>query len=108
MKKETRKKLEDMAKKYAKHSVTITDCINLYNMSLPLYKNDEEVTVLQLRLAMAEQFNEQEYFTSEDVALVTGESVENVNKYIDENKEEFMNNGYIVEVSSPIPDLLSK
>ena len=108
MKKETRKKLENMAEKYAKHGVNMTDCINLYNMSLPLYKNDEEVTVLQLRLALAEQFNEHDYFTSEDVAIVTGESVEKVNQHIEENKEELMNNGSIVEISSTIPRLFDK
>lgn len=107
MKKEIRKKLENMVEKYAKHGVTITDCINLYNMSLPLYKS-EEAAVVGLRLALAEQFNEHDYFTSEDVAVVTGESVEKVNQHIEENKEELMQNGSIVEVSSSIPGLFDK
>lgn len=104
MKEETRKKLENIAKKYAKHGVDMTDCINLYNMGLPLYKS-EEAAVVCLRLALAERFNEHDYFTSEDVAVVTGVSVEEVNQHIEENKEELMNNGSIVEVSSPIPGL---
>ncbi|MDE6425161.1 MAG: hypothetical protein K2K89_03360 [Ruminococcus sp.] len=107
MKKETRKKLENMAEKYARHGVTITDCINLYNMGLPLYKS-EEAAVVGLRLALAERFNEHDYFTSEDVAVVTGESVEQVNQHIEENKEELMNNGSIVEISSSIPELFDK
>ncbi|MDE6834604.1 MAG: hypothetical protein K2J39_10240 [Ruminococcus sp.] len=83
----------------------ITDCINLFNMGLPIYKN-EESAVIGLRLALAERFNEHDYFTSEDVAIVTGASVEEVNQHIEENKEELMNNGSIVEVSSPVPGLL--
>lgn len=74
-------------------------------MGLPIYKN-EESAVIGLRLALAERFNEHDYFTSEDVAIVTGASVEEVNQHIEENKEELMNNGSIVEVSSPVPGLL--
>ena len=107
MKTETRKKLEDIAKKYAKHGVDMRDCINLFNMGLPLHKS-EEASVIYLRLALAERFNENDYFTSEDVAIISGTSVEEVNKHIEDNKEELMNNGSIVEVSSPIPDLFDK
>lgn len=104
MKAETRKALERLEKIYAKHDVDMTDCINLFNMGLPIYKS-EESAVIGLRLALANRFNEHDYFTSEDVAIVTGTSVEEVNKHIEENKEELMNNGSIVEVSSTIPGL---
>lgn len=104
MKSETRKKLEDMAQKYARYGVTLKDCINLYNMSLPLGQSEESI-IIGLRLAMAKQFGEHEYFTSEDVSVVTGESVEQVNQHIDDNKEELMNKGSIVEVSSSLPGL---
>lgn len=104
MKAETRKKLEQMAEKYAKHGVTLTDCMNLFNSSLAFEKSEESV-IIGLRLAMSQRFNEHEYFTSEDVAVITGETVEQVNQRIEENKEEFMNNGSIIEVSSPLPGL---
>lgn len=104
MKHETRKKLEDVADRYAKHGVTLTDCINIYNAGLANQIN-EESAVIGLRLALSQHFNEHEYFTSEDVAIVTGESVEQVNLRIEENKEELMNNGSIVEVSSPLSGL---
>lgn len=104
MKAETRKKLEEMAEKYAKYGVTLTDCMNLFNSSLAFEKSEESV-IIGLRLAMSQRFNEHEYFTSEDVAVITGETVEQVNQRIEENKEELMNNGSIVEVSSPLPGL---
>ncbi|MDE6671986.1 MAG: hypothetical protein K2K16_07290 [Ruminococcus sp.] len=107
MKNETRKKLEDIARRYAKHGVDMRDCINLFNMGLPLYKS-EEASVIGLRLALAKRFNEHDYFTSEDVAIVSGASVEEVNQHIEDNKEELMNNGSIVEVSSSIPGLFDK
>lgn len=107
MKNETRKKLKDMAQKYAKHGVTFQDCMNLYNMSLG-HGQSEESIIIGLRLAMSKRFNEHEYFTAEDVAVITGETVEQVNKRIDDNKEELMNNGHIVEVSSPLPGLFNK
>lgn len=107
MKKETRKKLEDVAKKYAKYGVTLTDCINIYNSGLA-NQISEESAVIGLRLGLSHHFNEHEYFTSEDVAIITGETVEQVNQRIEENKEELMKNGSIVEVSSPLPGLFDK
>ncbi len=104
MKKETRKKIEEIAKRYAKHGVTLTDCINVYNSGLA-NQISEESAVIGLRLALSHHFNEHEYFTSEDVAVITGETVEEVNQRIEDNKEELMQNGSIVEVSSPLPGL---
>ena len=106
MKQETRKKLEDVAGRYAKYGVTLTDCINIYNSGLA-NQISEESAVIGLRLALSKHFNEHEYFTSSDVAAVTGETVEELNQRIEENKEELMNNGSVVEVSSPIPDLFN-
>lgn len=106
MKQETRKKLEDVAERYAKYGVTLTDCINIYNSGLA-NQISEESAVIGLRLALSQHFNEHEYFTSADVAAVTGETVEEVNQRIEENREELMENGSIVEVSSPIPDLFN-
>lgn len=107
MKNETRKKLEEVAGRYAKYGVTLTDCINIYNSGIAR-QISEESAVIGLRLALSHHFSEHEYFTSEDVAVVTGESVEQVNQRIEENKDELMKNGHIVEVSSSIPGLFDK
>ncbi len=106
MKNETRKKLEEIAQRYAKYGVTLIECMSIYNSGVE-FGISEESAVIGLRLALANKFNEHEYFTSEDVAAVTGETVEEINQRIEENKEELMNNGSIVEVSSPIPDLFN-
>ncbi len=106
MKNETRKKLEEIAGRYAKHGVTLIECISIYNSGVEMGIS-EESAVIGLRLALANKFNEHEYFTSEDVAAVTGESVEQVNQRIEENREELMKNGSIVEVSSPLPGLFN-
>lgn len=104
MKKETGKKLEEIAERYAKYGITLTDCINIYNSGLERGIS-EESAVIGLRLGLSHNFHEHEYFTSEDVAVITGETVEQVNQRIEDNKEELMNNGSIVEVSSPLPGL---
>lgn len=104
MKDTTRKKLEEVAERYAKYGVTLTDCINIYNGGL-VCGISEESAVIGLRLGLSKRFNEHEYFTSEDVAVITGETVEEVNQRIEDNKEELLNNGSIVEVSSPLPGL---
>ncbi len=104
MKDEIRKKIEDVAKRYSKYGVTLAECINIYNSGLA-NQISEESAVIGLRLALSHNFHEHEYFTSEDIAVVTGETVEQVNQRIEENKEELMKNGSIIEVSSPLNGL---
>lgn len=101
---EIRKKLEDVAERYAKYGITLNDCINIYNSGIA-NQISGEAAVIGLRLALSHNFNEHEYFTSDDVAAVTGETVEQVNWRIEENKEELMNSGSAFEVSSPLPGL---
>ncbi|MDE5946528.1 MAG: hypothetical protein K2G63_04380 [Oscillospiraceae bacterium] len=100
MTKEIKKQLQIVAKRYAKHGVTLSDCITLYNDGIN-HGIDGKSAVIGLRLSLSRYFGESEYFTAEDVATVTGETVEQVNKRIKENKDELMKNGHIVEVSSP-------
>ncbi len=106
MKDETRKKLEEIAKKYGKYGVTPMQCIKIFDSGIKRGIS-EESAVIGLRLALSAEFNEHEYFTLEDVAAVTGESVEEVKERIKENEEELMKNGSIIEVSSPLPGLFN-
>lgn len=50
------------------------------------------------RLALATEFNQHEYFTSEDVAEATGQTVEEINALIEQNKDELLQKGYIAEL----------
>ena len=100
MKKEIRKKLLKIAKEYSKYGVTFDECVMVYNSGIASGIN-EEAAIVGLRLGLSNVYNVREYFTSEDVATITGETVEQVNKRIEDNKEELMQNGHIIEVSSP-------
>lgn len=42
-----------------------------------------------------------DYFTAADIALVTGQTEEEVNKFVESNEDELLKMGAIVEVSSP-------
>ena len=51
------------------------------------------------RLALSREFGVQEYFTPEDIAEALGTTVEEVNRLIEENKDELIKNGGIAEVT---------
>lgn len=104
MKTETKKQLKRIAKNYSKYGVTLEECIEVYESGIRAGIS-EESAVIGLRLGLSKVYNVHEYFTSEDVATVTGATVEEVNKHIEDNKEELMKNGGIIQLSSPIPGL---
>ena len=104
MKTKTKKQLKRIAKNYSEYGVTLAQCIEIYNSGIRAGLT-EESAVIGLRLGLSKVYNVREYFTSEDVAAVTGETVEQVNKCIEDNKDELMQNDCIVEVSSPLPGL---
>ncbi len=104
MKKEIKRKLMKIAKRYSKYGVTLDECIEVYNSGIANGIN-EDAAVVGLRMGLAKVYNVQEYFAVEDVAAITGETAEQVEKYIEDNKEELLNNGYIIEMSSPLPGL---
>ena len=104
MKAETKKQLIRIAKNYSEYGVTLAQCIEVYNSGIRAGLT-EESAVIGLRLGLSKVYNVREYFTSEDVAAITGETVEQINKHIEDNKEELMQNGSIIEVSSTLPGL---
>lgn len=104
MKTETKKQLKKIAENYSKYGVTLAQCIEVYNSGIKAGLT-EESAVIGLRLGLSKVYNVREYFTSEDVAVITGETVEEVNKHIEDNKDELMQSGCIVEVSSSLPGL---
>lgn len=106
MKKETKQKLMKIAKKYAKFGVTFAECVEVYNSGIANGIN-EDAAVIGLRMGLGRTYNVQEYFTVEDVAAITGETTEQVEKCIEDNKEELLNNGGIIEVSSTLPGLFN-
>jgi CRP-like cAMP-binding protein len=57
-----------------------------------------KASLIGARMCLIEQFKQHEYFTAEDIAEVTGESVETVNHTIEERKDELLQSGGMVEV----------
>lgn len=104
MNKEIKKQLMRVAKNYSKYGVTFDECVAVYNSGIASGIN-ARAAVVGLRLGLSKVYNTHEYFTIEDVAAVTGETVEQVNKRIEDDKDELMKNGCIVEVSSPLNGL---
>lgn len=104
VKKEIKKKLMRVAKDYSKYGVTFDDCVAVYNSGIANGIN-ARAAVVGLRFGLSKVYNTHEYFTIEDVAAVTGETVEQVTKRIEDNKEELMQDGSIIEVSSTLSGL---
>ncbi len=102
MKKQVENQLIKIAKKYSEYGVTLADCITIYNSGIKKGIN-EKAAVIGVRFALSLTYNVHEIFTSEDVAAVTGETVEQVNRHIEENKDEMVKNGYIIENSKCLP-----
>ena len=70
--------------KYSKHGVTEQDIINLLSiLDVPI-----ERAYQILRLSMADLFNEEELITTEDMSVITGESVEDLNLLIEQYRAE--------------------
>ena len=89
--------------RYIKHAgpailITVYD---LYMKSIQKGFSDRAAKAA-IRLGLATEFGEQEYFTSEDAAECFGVSVEEVNQTIAEHERELFQNGGLVKVT-PAP-----
>lgn len=62
-----------------------------------------KVALVGVRLALGDKFNQEEYFTAEDIAEATGQTIEEVDVLIEQNKDEFLQKGYIAEVQFAPP-----
>ena len=65
----------------------------------------KKAALIGLRMALGEQCGVQEYFAPENVAEITGESVDEVISRIEENKNELISQGGLAEVSFGSPFL---
>ena len=95
--------LDTIWMRYIKHAgpailITVYD---LYMKSIQRGFSDRAAKAA-IRLGLATEFGEQEYFTSEDVAECIGVSVEEVNQTIAEHERELFQNGGLVKVT-PAP-----
>lgn len=100
------KQLKEIFKRYKKYGITLPQVIEAYKSGIEHGMKPQQ-SIVGVRLALSGACNEHEYFTVADVAAVTGETLDEVTKRIEENKEELLREGGIVEVSSPLPGLFN-
>lgn len=99
MTEKTLKELEKIAKRYAKYGFTLTELIKMVE-SAPEGVS-EKAAVLGIRMALANELHERDFFTVEDVMEITGETKEEVQKRMKDLNVE------TVTVSSSIPGLFN-
>ena len=89
--------------RYIKHAgpAVLITVYDLYMKSIQRGFSDRAAKAA-IRLGLATEFGEQEYFTPEDVAECVGASVEEVNQTIAEHERELFQNGGLVKVT-PAP-----
>lgn len=104
MKKQVEKQLIKIAKRYSEYGVTIADCIKLYILGIKSGIS-EKAAIVGVRYILSHTYNVPENFTSKDIAVVTGETVEQVNRRIEESKGEMVKNCYIIKSCNNFPFL---
>lgn len=90
--------LQQIVKKYSKYGVT-KDMVKAMVQDGIDNGINVKAAIIGARMILAQTFGEHEYFTSQDVATVTGETVEEVNKRIELNEEELFKSGGMIKLS---------
>ncbi|MGM9593144.1 MAG: hypothetical protein ACI3U8_02205 [Candidatus Onthomonas sp.] len=95
--------LDEIWKRYLKHVGPVITILvyDLYIKSL-LEGFSDQAAKAAIRLGLSMEYKEPEYFTSEEVADSLGVSVEEINRIIEEHRQEMLENGCLVEVN-PAP-----
>lgn len=88
---------KQIAKRFAKYGVT-TSWVKAMVRDGQSHGMSRRVALIGARLALAQEFGQHEYFTPEDVAAVTGETVQEVIQRIEENRDELERIGGLVQV----------
>lgn len=100
MKTKIYEELKRLAKRYKKYGVTLDLLKQVYKSGIDNGMS-EKASLIGVRLGLSHKFKEHDYFTAADIALVTGQTEEEVNKFVESNEDELLKMGAIVEVSSP-------
>lgn len=99
---------KQIAKRFAKYGVT-TSLVKTIVRNGQAHGMSRKVALIGARLALAQEFGQHEYFTPEDVAAVTGETVQEVIQRMEENKDELERIGGLVQMrpGSHHPNIIS-
>lgn len=90
--------IESLAKRYREFGVSVGIVGNIVQSGIDngLTRN---VAFTGARLALAHEFQQQEYFTTSDVAEALGVTVEEVNATVEQNRDELARIGGITSIS---------
>lgn len=91
-----------LAERYRKYGIEEQDILDAIQ-SGRAKGFDDEVALTGVRLALAHEFGEHEYFSSAEIAKALGMTVDEVTSTIEEHKAELLQHGDLVSVS---PELL--
>lgn len=92
----TELELRRLAKRYSKYGFDYDKLVGMYNIDSEL---SDEATLVMMRFTLSIQFDEEEYFTVQDIALLYDVNEEEVEETIEAYKDELIANGGMVEVS---------
>ena len=95
----TLKELKKIEDRYSKYGIFLPQLINLVETSPDAVS--ERAAILGIRMALAQEYHERDYFTIEDVMEITGETEEEVRQRMKELNVE------TVEIRSLIPGLFN-
>lgn len=100
MKTKIYEELQRLAKRYKKYGVTLDLLKQVYKDGINNGMS-AKASLIGVRLGLSHHFKEHEYFTIAEIALVTGQTEEELNKQVELNEDKLLKMGAIVEVSSP-------
>lgn len=90
--------IETLAERYREFGVSIQMVKAIVESGIN-HGFTREVTLTGARLALAHEFNQQEYFTTADVAEALGVTVEEVNATVEQNRDELARADGIVSIT---------
>lgn len=89
--------LDNLTLNYGKYGMSRSDFAKMLKSGIEQYGFSVKAAYLGIKMVAAQQTGEHEFFTSADVCEITGETVEQVNKRIEEIQKDPASYGFTFE-----------
>ena len=89
--------LDNLCLNYGKYGMSRSDFAKMLKSGIEQYGLSLRACYLGVKLIAAQETGEHEFFTSADVAEITGESIEEVNRRIEEIQKDPVSHGFTFE-----------
>lgn len=89
--------LDNLTLNYGKYGMSRNDFAKMLKSGIEQYGFSVKAAYLGVKLIAAQQTSEHEFFTSADVSEITGESIEEVNRRIEEIQKDPVSYGFTFE-----------